>query len=143
MPTERKVIEELASKEYKYGFVTEIETESIPPGLNEDTIRLISSKKNEPEFMLEWRLKAYRHWLTMKEPSWQNVKYTPIDYQDIVYYSAPKSTGDGPKSLDEVDPELLRRISEYRKIILKPIFLVHFFIVIVMQQFLSNSDKAM
>ena len=108
MPTERKVIEELASKEYKYGFVTEIETESIPPGLNEDTIRLISSKKNEPEFMLEWRLKAYRHWLTMKEPSWQNVKYTPIDYQDIVYYSAPKSTGDGPKSLDEVDPELLR-----------------------------------
>ncbi|MEE9229849.1 MAG: Fe-S cluster assembly protein SufB [Acidobacteriota bacterium] len=108
MPTERKVIEELASKEYKYGFVTEIETESIPPGLNEDTIRLISSKKNEPEFMLEWRLKAYRHWLTMKEPSWQNVKYTPIDYQDIVYYSAPKSKGDGPKSLDEVDPELLR-----------------------------------
>ncbi|MEE8537061.1 MAG: Fe-S cluster assembly protein SufB, partial [Acidobacteriota bacterium] len=108
MTTERKVIEELASKEYKYGFVTEIETESIPPGLNEDTIRLISSKKNEPEFMLEWRLKAYRHWLTMKEPSWQNVKYTPIDYQDIVYYSAPKSTGDGPKSLDEVDPELLR-----------------------------------
>ncbi|MCZ6778112.1 MAG: Fe-S cluster assembly protein SufB [Acidobacteria bacterium] len=108
MPTERKVIEELASKEYKYCFVTEIETESIPPGLNEDTIRLISSKKNEPEFMLEWRLKAYRHWLTMKEPSWQNVKYTPIDYQDIVYYSAPKSAGDGPKSLDEVDPELLR-----------------------------------
>jgi Fe-S cluster assembly protein SufB len=108
MPTEDKAIEELANKEYKYGFVTEIETESIPPGLNEDIIRIISEKKNEPEFMLEWRLKAYRHWLTMKEPSWQNVKYSPIDYQDIVYYSAPKSKKDGPKSLDEVDPELLR-----------------------------------
>ena len=108
MPTEDKAIEELANKEYKYGFVTEIETESIPPGLNEDVIRLISSKKNEPEFLLDWRLKAYRHWLTMKEPSWQNVKYPPIDYQDIVYYSAPKSKEDGPKSLDEVDPELLR-----------------------------------
>ena len=108
MPTEDKAIEELANKEYKYGFVTDIETESIPPGLNEDVIRLISSKKNEPEFLLDWRLKAYRHWLTMKEPSWQNVKYPPINYQDIVYYSAPKSKEDGPKSLDEVDPELLR-----------------------------------
>ncbi len=108
MPTEDKAIEELANKEYKYGFVTNIETESIPPGLNEDVIRLISSKKNEPEFLLDWRLKAYRHWLTMKEPSWQNVKYPPINYQDIVYYSAPKSKEDGPKSLDEVDPELLR-----------------------------------
>jgi Fe-S cluster assembly protein SufB len=97
----------LANQEYKYGFVTEIEADSVPPGLNEDIIRLISAKKNEPEFMLEWRLKAYRHWLTMTEPTWANVKYPPIDYQSIVYYSSPKVKKDGPKSLDEVDPKLL------------------------------------
>ena len=101
-------IEELTNKEYKYGFYTEVETDTVPPGLNEDVIRLISAKKNEPEFMLEWRLKAYRHWLTMEEPSWANVHYPPIDYQSIVYYSAPKSKEDRPKSLDEVDPELLK-----------------------------------
>ena len=98
---------ELTEGEYKAGFVTDIESESIPPGLSEDVIRLISSKKNEPEWMLEWRLKSYRHWLTMQEPTWQNVHYPPIDYQAIVYYSAPKSKKDAPKSLEEVDPKLL------------------------------------
>ena len=107
MPTETERIEEITSEEYKYGFYTDIETDSAPPGLNEDIIRLISNKKNEPEFMLEWRLKAYRHWLTMTEPAWHNVHYPPIDYESIVYYSAPKTQEDGPKSLDEVDPELL------------------------------------
>ena len=101
-------IESLATQEYKWGFVTDIEADAIPRGLNEDIIRLISSKKREPEWMLEWRLKAYRHWLTMKEPTWANVHYPPIDYQDIIYYAAPKSKKDAPKSLDEVDPELLK-----------------------------------
>ena len=108
MSTPVNNIEALTNKEYKYGFFTEVETDTVPPGLNEDVIRLISAKKNEPEFMLEWRLKAYRHWLTLKEPSWANVHYPPIDYQSIVYYSAPKSQEDRPKSLDEVDPELLK-----------------------------------
>src|ERR1043165_8685622 len=99
--------EDLAQREYKYGFVTDIEADTIPAGLNEDVVRLISAKKNEPEFMLEWRLKAYRHWLTMKEPTWPHVQHPPIDYQKAVYYSAPKKRGDGPKSLDEVDPKLL------------------------------------
>jgi len=105
--TEVKKIEELANKEYKYGFVTELEADSLPIGLNEDIIRQLSNLKNEPEFMLEWRLKAYRQWLTMKEPTWPNVKYPQIDYQAISYYSAPKKK---PKlnSLDEVDPELLK-----------------------------------
>ncbi|HET6756737.1 MAG TPA: Fe-S cluster assembly protein SufB, partial [Burkholderiales bacterium] len=98
----------LISKEYQHGFVTELETDTIPRGLSEDVVRLISTKKNEPEFMLEWRLKAYRHWLTMKEPRWATVHHPPIDYQDISYYSAPKSRNEGPKSLAEVDPELLR-----------------------------------
>jgi Fe-S cluster assembly protein SufB len=101
-------IEQLTSSEYKHGFVTNIEADVIPPGLNEDTIRLISSKKNEPEFLLEWRLKAYRHWLTMQKPDWAHLKIAPIDYQEISYYSAPKSQKDRPKSLSEVDPELLR-----------------------------------
>ncbi|MHC4447138.1 MAG: Fe-S cluster assembly protein SufB [Planctomycetota bacterium] len=96
-----------ASQDYRYGFVTEIEADSAPPGLNEDIVRLISAKKNEPEFMLQWRLKAYRHWLTMREPAWPNVQYPPIDYQRIIYYSAPKQNKDRPKSLDEVDPKLL------------------------------------
>jgi Fe-S cluster assembly protein SufB len=100
-------IETLVNKEYPYGFVTDVETDTIPRGLSEDVVRLISSKKNEPAFMLEWRLKAYRRWLTMKEPHWGNLEYTPIDYQDIIYYSAPKSVKP-LQSLDEVDPELLR-----------------------------------
>ena len=99
-------IQELTSRQYKYGFVTDIEADAVPRGLNEEIVRLISAKKNEPAFMLDWRLRAFRHWLTMKEPRWQNVRYPPIDYQDIVYYSAPKPKGAGPKSLDEVDPEL-------------------------------------
>jgi Fe-S cluster assembly protein SufB len=97
----------LVEREYKAGFVTDIDSESVPPGLSEDVIRLISEKKGEPEWLLEWRLKAFRHWLTMKEPTWQNVHYPPIDYQDIVYYSAPRSNKNAPKSLDEVDPKLL------------------------------------
>jgi Fe-S cluster assembly protein SufB len=100
-------VENLVHRQYEAGFITDIEADAIPPGLDEDVIRLISSKKNEPEFMLEWRLKAYRHWLEMKEPEWAHVHYPPVDYQDIVYYSAPKSKKDGPKSLDEVDPKLL------------------------------------
>jgi Fe-S cluster assembly protein SufB len=100
-------IESLVNKEYAYGFVTDVETDTIPRGLSEDVVRLISAKKNEPEFMLEWRLKAYRRWLTMKEPHWGNLRYEPIDYQNIIYYSAPKSVKP-LQSLDEVDPELLR-----------------------------------
>src|SRR5512136_978252 len=107
MSTATETIESLVKQEYKYGFYTDVEADAAPPGLNEDIIRLISAKKNEPEFMLEWRLKAYRHWLTMKEPTWPHVHYPPIDYQGSVYYSAPKKKGDGPKSLDEVDPKLL------------------------------------
>jgi Fe-S cluster assembly protein SufB len=107
MSTETNVIEDLANREYKYGFVTDIESDAAPRGLKEETVRLISAKKGEPEWMLEWRLKAYRHWLTMDEPKWPNVHYPAIDYQDIVYYSAPKQKK-GPNSLDEVDPELLK-----------------------------------
>ncbi|MBX3591815.1 MAG: Fe-S cluster assembly protein SufB [Burkholderiaceae bacterium] len=95
-------------REYEAGFVTEVESDTIPKGLSEDTIRLISARKHEPEFMLEWRLQAYRRWLTMPHPEWAQVHYPPIDFQDIAYYSAPKKKTDGPKSLDEVDPELLR-----------------------------------
>jgi Fe-S cluster assembly protein SufB len=98
---------EITNREYKAGFITDIESESIPPGLGEDVIRTISAKKNEPEWMLEWRLRAYRFWTTMKEPTWSNVHYPPIDYQSIVYYSAPRGKKDGPKSLEEVDPKLL------------------------------------
>src|ERR1700692_4594657 len=101
-------IEETVLSDYKYGFVTDIEADEAPKGLNEDTVRFISAKKNEPEWMLEWRLKAYRHWLTMRELTWARVSYGPIDYQDLYYYSAPKSKKDAPKSLDEVDPELLQ-----------------------------------
>src|SRR5438874_5777807 len=100
-------IEALVNREYAYGFVTDVETDTVPPGLNEDIIRTISAKKSEPEFMLEWRLKAYGRWLTMKEPHWGNVRYPPIDYNSLVYYSAPKSVKP-LQSLDEVDPELLR-----------------------------------
>jgi len=100
-------IEQIANQEYKYGFVTDIEADVIPPGLNEDIVRLISEKKEEPEWLLEWRLKSYRHWLTMKEPTWANVKFGPIDYDAIRYYSAPKKKKQ-LNSLDEVDPELRR-----------------------------------
>src|SRR5574342_248592 len=101
-------LDEIISQEYKHGFVNETQVDEIPKGLNEDIIRMISARKNEPEFMLEWRLKAFRHWLTMREPVWAHVHYPKIDFQDIVYYSAPKARGEGPKSLDEVDPELLK-----------------------------------
>lgn len=106
MTSENALLEEFAQREYEHGFVTDIESDAIAPGLSEDVVRLISSKKNEPQWLLEWRLKAYRHWLTLEEPNWHNVKYPPIDYQASVYYSAPKEK---PKlnSLDEVDPILL------------------------------------
>ena len=97
----------LSEAKYKYGFFTDIEAETAPKGLSEDIVRFISAKKGEPEWLLEWRLKAYRHWLTMEEPDWAKLHYPPIDYQDSYYYSAPKTTP-GPKSLDEVDPELLK-----------------------------------
>src|SRR5258708_1179929 len=105
MTTATETIEQLANREYKYGFVTEVDSETIPKGRSEGGVRLISQKKNEPEWLLEWRLKAYRLWLTMKEPTWQNVKYDPINYQDIIYYSAPKKKK-VLNSLDEVDPEV-------------------------------------
>jgi Fe-S cluster assembly protein SufB len=100
--------DELISREYQHGFVTDLEADALPSGLSEDVIRLISAKKNEPAFMLEWRLAAYRHWLTMTEPHWATVQHPPIDYQSIVYYSAPMAQKNRPNSLDEVDPELLR-----------------------------------
>jgi len=101
-----KTLEERVNSDYKYGWSTEIDMDTIPKGLNEDVVRMISKKKNEPEFMTEWRLKAYRHWKTMKEPSWVNIEYPPIDYQDIIYYAAPKQK-EKLESLDEVDPQLL------------------------------------
>jgi Fe-S cluster assembly protein SufB len=107
MSTETGNIEELANREYKYGFVTDIEADAAPRGLSEDIIRLISSKKGEPGWLLQWRLKAYRNWLTMREPVWPNVRYPKIDYQEIIYYSAPRAKA-GPKSLSEVDPELIK-----------------------------------
>ncbi|MCA9251094.1 MAG: Fe-S cluster assembly protein SufB [Phycisphaerae bacterium] len=107
MPDASNTLEQWEKQEYKYGFVTDIEADAAPPGLNEDIIRFISAKKREPEFMLEWRLKAYRHWQTMTEPTWANIKYPPINYQDIVYYSSPIKDEDRPKSLDDVDPKLL------------------------------------
>ncbi|MBT3605543.1 MAG: Fe-S cluster assembly protein SufB, partial [Candidatus Latescibacteria bacterium] len=120
MSTETEELEALTSGEYKFGFVTDIEQDSAPPGLNEDIVRFISAKKNEPEWLLAWRLKAYRHWLTMTDPlqrkeseQWAMVNYPDINYQDIVYYSAPKRPEDGPQSLDEVDPEL---IATYEKL---------------------------
>ena len=100
------LVREIADKEYKYGFETNLLSDQVPPGLNEDVVRLISEKKKEPRFLLEWRLKAFRYWKTMEEPQWQHVKYAPIDYQSYIYYSAPKSKNDAPKSLDEVDPEV-------------------------------------
>ncbi|HEX6210173.1 MAG TPA: Fe-S cluster assembly protein SufB [Methylomirabilota bacterium] len=110
-PSTQTTLEALANRQYRWGFVSDIEADSLPPGLSEDVIRLISAKKQEPEFMLQWRLRAYRHWVTLQrtaaEPRWANVTHPPIDYQKIVYYSAPRRPGDGPVSLDEVDPRLL------------------------------------
>ena len=106
MSTTIETIEQLQKQQYKHGWVTDIEQDTLPPGLNEDVIRFISKKKNEPDWMLQWRLKAYRHWLTMKEPKWPKVHYPPINYQEVSYYSAPKSDDDRPKSLDEIDPKI-------------------------------------
>ena len=107
MSTAIDTIEQFVNTEYKYGFVSDIESDSLPPGLDEDVVRAISARKQEPDFMRDWRLRAYRHWLTMTEPRWPKAYYPPIDYQGIIYYAAPK-----PKaqlaSLDEVDPELRR-----------------------------------
>ncbi|MFN7955081.1 MAG: Fe-S cluster assembly protein SufB [bacterium] len=108
MSSSETTLSNLTTQEYKYGFVTDIEAESVPPGLSEEVVRLISQKKNEPQWLLDWRLKAYRHWTKMTEPAWPKVHYPAIDYQDIIYYSAPKAPKEGPKSLDEVDPELLK-----------------------------------
>ncbi len=110
MPAVRETVETVRAIDvdaYKYGFITEIEFDKAPKGLTEDTVRFISAKKGEPAWLTEWRLDAYRRWLTMREPTWARVDYPPIKYQDLYYYSAPKST-EGPRSLAEVDPELLR-----------------------------------
>src|SRR3954447_2501869 len=107
MPTAETEIQTLANREYKWGFVTDIDADSAPPGLNEEIVRFISHKKGEPQWMLDWRLKAYRHWLTMEEPhAWPMIKYPPIDYQASVYYSAPKQGGKY-KSLEDVPKEIL------------------------------------
>jgi len=103
----RETIGEIVDRKYRHGFVTDIESDTVPPGLDEDVVRMISRRKREPEFLLQWRLRAFRHWLTQREPAWAKLHHAPIDYQAISYYSAPKRTNDGPKSIDEVDPKLL------------------------------------
>lgn len=108
MDNSTKPAQTLPDTEYKWGFTTDIETDTVGKGLNEDVIRLISSKKNEPEWMLDYRLKAFRYWMTLTEPTWAHVNYPKIDFQDICYYSAPKKKADGPKSMDELDPELIK-----------------------------------
>jgi len=108
MTDSAQTLERLAASDYQYGFVTDIEQETVAPGLNEDVIRLISTKKQEPDWLLEWRLAAFRNWLTQQQPQWARIHYPPIDYQAISYYAAPKQKGEGPKSLDEIDPELRR-----------------------------------
>jgi Fe-S cluster assembly protein SufB len=108
MTIDRDPLKDVTDGAYQYGFETQVDSDALPPGLNEDTVRFISEKKGEPEWLLNFRLKAYRHWLTLEEPKWQNVHYPKIDYQAIVYYSAPKKKTGGPKSLEEVDPELLK-----------------------------------
>src|SRR6201997_1603542 len=110
MPAVRETVEQVRRidvDQYKYGFETLIESEKAPKGLSEDTVRFISAKKNEPEWMLAWRLEAFKRWQSMREPKWAKVEYGPIDYQNIYYYAAPKKK-DGPKSLEEIDPEILR-----------------------------------
>ena len=111
MSDSMQTLEAHTKSDYKYGFTSNIDTEVIPKGLSEEVVRSISAKKNEPEFLLEWRLKAFRHWQTMKEPTWPKVSYPPIDYQDIIYYAAPKKKKK-LKSLDEVDPELLETFNK-------------------------------
>ena len=113
--SETEMLKEYSEQEYKYGFVSDIESETLPPGLNEDTIRFISKKKGEPEWLTDWRLKAFEIWKKMEEPHWANIEYPPIDYQAISYYSAPKNLDDAPKSLDEVDPKLLDTYNEKRR----------------------------
>ena len=107
MSSKTQDVEDLINQKYRHGFVTDIESDSLPPGLDEGVVTAISRKKNEPQFLLDWRLKAFRHWQTMREPTWAHVHYKPIDYQDISYYSAPRAPANAPKSLDEVDPKLL------------------------------------
>ncbi len=107
MSTKSKEVTDLVERKYKHGFITDIESDTVPPGLDEDVVRLISHKKEEPQFMLDWRLKAFRHWQGLKEPNWAKLHHPPINYQEISYYSAPGQKKDGPKSLDEVDPKLL------------------------------------
>ena len=107
MASKQQDVKDIVDRKYEHGFVTDIESDTVPPGLDEDVIRLISRKKGEPQFMLDWRLKAFEHWQTMREPDWAKLNIAPINYQDISYYSAPKSRDDAPKSLDEVDPKLL------------------------------------
>jgi Fe-S cluster assembly protein SufB len=107
MASKQQDVQDLVDRKYEHGFVTEIESDTVPPGLDENVIRLISRKKGEPQFMLDWRLKAFEHWQTMHEPDWAKLNIAPINYQDISYYSAPKNSDDAPKSLDEVDPKLL------------------------------------
>ena len=107
MSSSVSAISDLIGRDYKEGFVTEVETDTFPPGIDEDVIRALSTKKNEPEFMLDWRLSAFQRWQEMAEPSWAHVSYQPIDFQAISYYSAPRRVGDGPQSLDEVDPKIL------------------------------------
>ncbi|MGB1220208.1 MAG: Fe-S cluster assembly protein SufB, partial [Alcanivoracaceae bacterium] len=101
-------LEKLVKADYAAGFTTDVESDTLPPGLNEDVIRFISAKKGEPQWLLDWRLEAYRKWQDMPHPNWAHIQHPPIDYNAVSYYSAPKSMADGPKSLDEVDPELLR-----------------------------------
>ena len=107
MSSKSQEVEALVGQKYRHGFITDIESDSLPPGLDEGVVAAISKKKHEPEFLLKWRLKAFRHWQTMTEPTWAHVHYKPIDYQDISYYSAPRAPANAPKSLDEVDPKLL------------------------------------
>ena len=107
MEDSNDILNEVTTGDYKYGFVTDIDTEVIHRGLDEETVRIISAKKNEPEWLLEFRLKAFRHWQTLEMPTWPHLNIPPIDYQDIIYYAAPKKK-EGPKSLDEVDPELMK-----------------------------------
>ena len=107
MSGETSTIDKMVEQKYQHGFVTDIESVTLPPGLSEDVIRAISARKKEPEWLLEWRLKAYEHWLEMEQPDWAHLKIDPIDFQAISYFSAPKSDKDRPQSLDEVDPKLL------------------------------------
>ena len=111
MSSDEKILNELTSKEYEHGWTIDIESDSAPMGLNEGIVRFISEKKEEPEWLLEWRLKAYRHWLTLEEPKWPNVKYPKINYQDIIYYSAPKQKAK-PESLNEIDPDLIETFNK-------------------------------